>query len=228
MESASREPQQPESRQAHSSPQEESRAGVPVVGDADGPRLEAVTSASASASAGAGVSPGVLDAPGALDARVALDAVANSKALVAERMRRGPRWYNPVYGAACGLLVLAIGLPMPWFFVGVTVALITFGLLIRIYRERTGIVLGTGNPRPRGIYPWLVAVLGIGAGASYLDGHHGFPLGVPIVAVAVGVACWVLSRRYVAALFALLEGDGDPDTDGARAGGREGAGEARP
>ena len=144
-------------------------------------------------------------------ARAALESVAASKALVAERMRRGPRWYNPVYGALCGLLILSIGLPKAWFLVGVVVSAIGLGVLAGIYRKRTGIVLGAGNPRPRGIYPWLVAVLGIAGVASYLDGHHGFPLGVPIVAVCAGVACWVLSRRYDAALFALLEEQGDDE-----------------
>jgi hypothetical protein len=200
MENAAREPEQPEPQQSEPPQPEPSRP------DAGGPAAPATTDPEA--------------------ARAALDVVAASKAVVAEQMRRGPRWYNPVYGAACGLLVLSIGLPMPWFFVGVTVALITFVLLIRIYRERTGIVLGTGNPRPRGIYPWLIAVLGVGAGASYLDGHHGFPLGVPIVAVCAGVACWVLSRRYDAVLFELLEHDAD--ADGAGAGGHEGVSGARP
>ncbi|MFC8732548.1 hypothetical protein ACFT5B_08830 [Luteimicrobium sp. NPDC057192] len=144
-------------------------------------------------------------------ARAALDAVAESKALVAERMRRGPRWYNPVYGALCGLLILSMGLPEVWFVVGVVVSAIGLGALAGIYRKRTGIVLGTGNPRPRGIYPWLIAVLGVAAVASYFDGHHGFPLGVPIVAVCAGVACWVLSRRYDAALFELLEGQHDDE-----------------
>ncbi|WP_284292539.1 hypothetical protein [Luteimicrobium album] len=142
-------------------------------------------------------------------ARAALDAVAESKLLVAERMRRGPRWYNPVYGALCGLLILSIGLPDVWFIAGVLVSAIGLGMLAGIYRQRTGIVLGAGNPRPRGLYPWLIVVLGVAAVASYFDGHHGFPLGVPIVAICAGVACWVLSRRYDAALFELLEGQDD-------------------
>lgn len=147
--------------------------------------------------------------PTAEAARAALEAVAESKALLVARMRRGPRWYNPVYGALCGLLVLSFGLPKPWFVGGVVLSAIGLGVLAGTYRKRTGIVLGAGNPRPRGIYPWLIAVLVVSGGASYLDGHHGFPLGVPLVAVVAGVACSVLSRRYDAALFALLESDDD-------------------
>jgi hypothetical protein len=186
MENAARGPQQPESHQ----PETER----PEVGRAEADRSDA----------GRAAAPTTTDPEAA---RAALDAVEDSKAVVAQQMRRGPRWYNPVYGVLCGLLVLSIGLPRPWFVAGVLVSAIGLGLLAGTYRKRTGIVLGTGNPRPRGIYPWLIAVLGVGAGASYLDGHHGFPLGVPIVAVAAGVACWVLSRRYDAALFALLEAD---------------------
>ena len=49
-----------------------------------------------------------------------------------------PVGYDLAYGAVCGLLVAAHGMPQPWYVVSSVVALVGLGLMVRWWRERRG------------------------------------------------------------------------------------------
>lgn len=144
----------------------------------------------------------------ALDPRAALALVADASADVADRVRNGPRWYDPAYGAAVGVFVLGYGLPLPWLVVALVVALAAFGAMTRAYTARTGIRFGLAAPRPRPLTGLTWAVVGVmlaGLAGSWLAGRGEHYLAVVGIAVVVAVAAGYVSHRYTVAQIALLD-----------------------
>jgi hypothetical protein len=150
--------------------------------------------------------------PDADEARAVLALVASSRSQVAEWVRSGPRWYDLVYGATNGVLVLGIGLPRPWLIIVIVVALATYGLLMARFRRATGIVLGASAPRPRALTWALAAVLLVAMAASFVAGSAGWHWLVVLLGIAAAVASWFVSVRYTASLLAMLEAT--PTADG--------------
>lgn len=156
----------------------------------------------------ASVSSGAPDQQPAFDARAALSEVTSGRAALARQLRRGPRWYDAVYGAAVGVFVLGYGLPLPWLFLPVVVALATFRVLIRVYHDRTGIVLGATAPRPRPLrrLTWgVTALLAAGIAGTFVAGRAGLHLLVVLIAVVVGVGAWQLSHRFTVVQLELTD-----------------------
>jgi hypothetical protein len=68
--------------------------------------------------------------------------------------------YDLFYGAACGLLVAGQGMPRPWDFIALVIALAAFALMIMWWRKKFGWwVSGYSPKRARWVAFALVAVL---------------------------------------------------------------------
>ncbi len=106
--------------------------------------------------------------------------------------------YDIFYGAACGLLVAGQGMPRPWDFVVLPIALAAFALMIMWWRRKFGWwVSGYSPKRARWVAFALVGVL-IGLMGVSLYGRHIGPDwlwmvsgGLGFVAAIVGGRLWM-------------------------------------
>ena len=117
-----------------------------------------------------------------------------------------PFTYDLLYGAACGLLVAAQGMPRPWDFVALALALAGLGLMIVSWRRKFGWwVSGYSPKRARWVAFGLGAVF-LGLIGLSMYGRYGGPDwlwlvsgGVGFVAAIVGSRLWMrVWRRELA------------------------------
>lgn len=109
-----------------------------------------------------------------------------------------PFAYDLVYGAACGLLVAGQGMPRPWDFIVLPIAVAGFALMVVWWRKRFGWwVSGYSPKRARWVSFALVAVL-FGLMGLSLYGRHVGPEwlfmvsgGLGFVAAIVGGRLWM-------------------------------------
>lgn len=106
-----------------------------------------------------------------------------------------PVVYDVAYGAACGLLVAAQGMPRPWDFIALFVALGGFALMILWWRKKFGWwVSGYSPKRARWIAFALVAVL-LGLMALSLHGRSAGPDWLWMVSGGLGFVCAIVGGR---------------------------------
>ena len=109
-----------------------------------------------------------------------------------------PIGYDLLYGAACGLLVAGQGMPRPWDFIVLPIALAAFVLMIMWWRRKFGWwVSGYSPKRARWVAFALVGVL-IGLMGLSLYGRHIGPDwlwmvsgGLGFIAAVVGGRLWM-------------------------------------
>lgn len=117
-----------------------------------------------------------------------------------------PVGYDLAYGAVCGLLVAAQGMPQPWSAVGLVVVLVGLGLMVRWWRDTQGWWINGYSPRRARWVAIAVAVVLIGLiGVSLYGRFYGpwwlfIPTGlVGAVTAAVGGRVWTrVWRRELA------------------------------
>ena len=106
--------------------------------------------------------------------------------------------YDLFYGGACALLVAGQGMPRPWDFVVLPIALAAFGLMIMWWRKKYGWwVSGYSPKRARWVAFALVAVLvglmGLSLYGRYVGPHWLWVVsgGIAFVAAVVGGRLWM-------------------------------------
>ncbi len=106
-----------------------------------------------------------------------------------------PVAYDLAYGAACGLLVAAQGMPRPWDFIALAVALGGFVLMILWWRKKFGWwVSGYSPKRARWIAFGLVAVL-LGLMGLSLYGRNVGPDWLYMVSGGLGFVSAIVGGR---------------------------------
>ena len=144
-------------------------------------------------------------APSPTEARSALSDLDSDGARLAGRVLM-PWWYHPLLAVFVATFIGSPGLPSDASPAIVALTIIAVMLLLEMHTRRTGIsiTLPTG-PRSRRLQRVLIGLLPLGLAADAAIKLAGLsPLWVLLPAVVVGLATFVLGRRYDDALRSEL------------------------
>lgn len=106
-----------------------------------------------------------------------------------------PVWYDALYGGVCGLLVAGQGMPQPWSFIVLPIALGGLAAMVMSWRKRFGWwVSGYSPKRARWIAFGLAAVF-LGLIGLSLYGRYVGPWWLFIVSGAIGFVVSIIGSR---------------------------------
>ena len=125
--------------------------------------------------------PAPTPAPSAADAAALLSVVEQADAAVADRLST-PWWYHPSYALLTGMIVAAMGMPHGWGVVVLLAGGAGLGVLLRVYRNLTGLGVVTGGGRRVALWMGAVVVAAVAAIAVILVAHR------PVVTVIATLA----------------------------------------
>ncbi len=117
-----------------------------------------------------------------------------------------PLHYDLLYGAACGLLVAAQGMPRPWDFVALALALAGLGLMVTSWRRKFGWWVSGYSPKKARWVAFVMAglllgLIGLSAYGRYVGPDWLWMVsgGIGFVAAIVGSRLWMRVWRRVLA-----------------------------
>lgn len=106
-----------------------------------------------------------------------------------------PIWYDALYGAVCGLLVAGQGMPQPWSFIVLPIALGGLAFMVTSWRKRFGWwVSGYSPKRARWVAFGLLAVF-LGLIGLSLYGRFVGPWWLFIVSGGIGFVVAIAASR---------------------------------
>ena len=112
-----------------------------------------------------------------------------------------PFGYDLLYGAVCGLLVAGQGLPTPWAFVALAIALTGLALMVRLWRDKMGYWINGYSPRRARWIAIGLAVVFIALIGGTLYGKYVGPDWLFLVTGALGFVAAIIGGRVWMAVW---------------------------